>query len=65
MAILVEPNMDILEYNNRKAIDLAQQLGRPLTAKEYASFKISGTKHRLPKIYNLVFKKNTYCLERN
>jgi hypothetical protein len=38
--ILVKTNPDILKYDNRKAIELSQILGRPLTAKEYESLKI-------------------------
>jgi len=38
--ILVETNPDILKYDNRKAIELAQTLGRPLTAGEYEKLKI-------------------------
>jgi len=38
--ILVNTNLDILKYDNRKAIELAQTLGRPLTAKEYETLKI-------------------------
>ena len=38
--ILVETNTDILKYDNRKAIELAQSLGRPLTFVEYEKLKI-------------------------
>ena len=38
--ILVDTNPDILKYDNRKAIELAQTLGRPLTASEYERLKI-------------------------
>jgi hypothetical protein len=38
--ILVDTNPDILKYDNRKAIELAQTLGRPLTLKEYETLKI-------------------------
>ena len=38
--ILVNTNPDILKYDNRKAIELAQTLGRPLTASEYDKLKI-------------------------
>jgi len=38
--ILVNTNLDILKYDNRKAIELAQTLGRPLTSKEYETLKI-------------------------
>ena len=38
--ILVNTNLDILKYDNRKAIELAQTLGRPLTSKEYKTLKI-------------------------
>jgi len=38
--ILVNTNPDILKYNNRKAIELAQTLGRPLTSKEYETLRI-------------------------
>jgi hypothetical protein len=38
--ILVNTNPDILKYDNRKAIELAQTLGRPLTFKEYETLKI-------------------------
>ncbi|MDR0315813.1 MAG: hypothetical protein LBH97_02810 [Treponema sp.] len=38
--ILVNTNTDILKYDNRKAIELAQTLGRPLTFDEYESLKI-------------------------
>jgi len=45
--ILVNTNPDILKYDNRKAIELAQTLGRPLTFNEYKSLKIKKTvKHR-------------------
>jgi hypothetical protein len=38
--ILVNTNPDILKYDNRKAIELAQTLGRSLTSKEYEMLKI-------------------------
>jgi len=38
--ILVNTNPDILKYDNRKAIELAQTLGRPLTPGEYERLKI-------------------------
>ena len=38
--ILVNTNPDILKYDNRKAIELAQTLGRPLTSIEYETLKI-------------------------
>jgi len=38
--ILVNTNIDILKYDNRKAIELAQTLGRPLTNSEYETLKI-------------------------
>jgi hypothetical protein len=38
--ILVNPNPDILKYDNRKAIELAQTLRRPLTGREYETLKI-------------------------
>ena len=41
--ILVNTNTDILKYDNRKAIELAQTLGRPLTFSEYESLKIKKT----------------------
>ena len=41
--ILVNTNPDILKYDNRKAIELAQTLGRPLTSSEYESLKIKKT----------------------
>jgi len=37
---LVNTNPDILKYDNRKAIELAQTLGRPLTSGEYEKLKI-------------------------
>ena len=41
--ILVNTNTDILKYDNRKAIELSQTLGRPLTSGEYESLKIKKT----------------------
>ena len=38
--ILVNTPADILKYDNRKAIELSQTLGRPLTRKEYELLKI-------------------------
>jgi hypothetical protein len=38
--MLVNTSPDILKYDNRKAIELAQTLGRPLTASEYETLKI-------------------------
>jgi hypothetical protein len=38
--ILVHTNPTILQYDNRKAIELSQTLGRPLTASEYETLKI-------------------------
>jgi len=38
--IIVKTNPDILKYDNRKAIELAQTLGRPLTSSEYETLKI-------------------------
>lgn len=37
--ILVNTNPDILQYDNRKAIELSQTLGRPLTKSEYETLK--------------------------
>jgi hypothetical protein len=37
---LVNTNPDILKYDNRKAIELAQTLRRPLTSSEYETLKI-------------------------
>ena len=42
--ILVNTNPDIVKYDNRKAIELAQTLGRPLTYSEYKTLKIKGQK---------------------
>jgi hypothetical protein len=48
--ILVDTNPDILKYDNRKAIELAQTLKRPLTSHEYETLKIKKTpKTNLPK----------------
>jgi hypothetical protein len=48
--ILVDTNPDILKYDNRKAIELAQTLKRPLTSREYESLKIKRQpKAKLPK----------------
>jgi len=41
--IMVDTSSDILKYDNRKAIELAQTLGRPLTASEYETLKIKKT----------------------
>jgi len=41
--ILVNTNPDILKYDNRKAIELAQTLGRPLASSEYESLRIKKT----------------------
>jgi hypothetical protein len=41
--ILVNTNPDILKYDNRKAIELAQTLGRPLTSDEYEKLKLRNT----------------------
>ena len=38
--IMVDTSSDILKYDNRKAIELAQTLGRPLTSSEYETLKI-------------------------
>jgi hypothetical protein len=38
--VLVNTNPDILKYKNRKAIELAQTLGRPLTGSEYETLRI-------------------------
>ena len=38
--VLVNTNPDILKYDNRKAIELAQTLGRPLTSSEYEILRI-------------------------
>ena len=37
----INSNPDILKYDNRKAIELAQTLGRPLTSSEYKRLKIN------------------------
>ena len=37
--LLVETKPEILKYDNRKAIELAQTLGRPLTASEYKKIR--------------------------
>jgi len=49
--ILVNTNPDILKYDNRKAIELSQTLGRPLTSSEYEALKIR--KVAKPKKLNL------------
>jgi hypothetical protein len=41
--IMVNTNLDILKYDNRKAIELSQTLGRPLTLKEYKTLIIKKT----------------------
>ena len=41
--IMVNTNPDIVKYDNRKAIELAQTLGRPLTSIEYEKLKIKRT----------------------
>ena len=38
--ILEKTSPDILKYDNRKAIELAQTLGRPLTSSEYETLII-------------------------
>jgi len=52
--ILVNTNPDILRYDNRKAIELAQTLGRPLTRSEYETLKIKKTS----KLKKQIHKKN-------
>ena len=52
--ILVNTNPTILKYDNRKAIELAQTLGRPLTSSEYETLKIKET----PKPKKIKFSKN-------
>jgi len=52
--ILVNTNLNILKYDNRKAIELAQTLGRPLTSSEYERLKIK--KAIKPKKLELVKK---------
>ena len=42
---LVNTNPNILKYDNRKAIELAQTLGRPLTSSEYETLKFK-KKHK-------------------
>ena len=51
--ILINTNPDILNYDNRKAIELAQTLGRPLTSSEYETLKIK----KKPKPHNLNLSK--------
>ena len=51
--ILVDTAPNILKYDNRKAIELAQTLGRPLTSSEYEKLKI----HKPVKLGNLGLKK--------
>jgi hypothetical protein len=53
--ILVRSKKDILQYDNRKAIELAQNLGRPLTTKEYQSLKIKTVNSGKPR--KLIYKK--------
>jgi len=53
--ILVNTNSDVLKYDNRKAIELAQTLGRPLTCSEYETLKIKKT----AKAKKLVISKKT------
>ncbi|MCL2230252.1 MAG: hypothetical protein FWC01_04095 [Treponema sp.] len=48
---LIKTNPDILKYDNRKAIELAQTLGRPLTSSEYEKLKIKKTFK--PKIFTI------------
>ncbi|GBR73060.1 hypothetical protein NO1_0512 [Candidatus Termititenax aidoneus] len=57
---LVKSKRNISSHDNRKAIELSQKLGRPLTAKEYSSLKIQNAGVREPR--NLIFKKNAYSL---
>ena len=40
---MVNTNPDILNFDNRKAIELAQTLGRPLTLSEYEILKLKKT----------------------
>ena len=56
--ILVNSNQDLLKYDNRKAIELTQKLGRPLTTEEYKALRIK--KVKTPR--NLIFKNNAYLL---
>ena len=49
--ILVNTSPGILRYDNRKAIELAQTLGRPLASSEYEKLKIKKTSK--PKKLNL------------
>jgi hypothetical protein len=55
--ILVKTKKNISNYDNRKAIELSQQLGRPLTAQEYKSMKLTTHPSR-----KLIFKNNSYRL---
>jgi len=50
--IMVNTNPDILKYDNRKAIELAQTLGRPLTSSEYEKLKIKKSVKSLNLIMN-------------
>jgi hypothetical protein len=47
--ILVKTSPDILKYDNRKAIELAQTLRRPLTSSEYETLKIKVFTPKSPK----------------
>ena len=51
--ILVNTNPSILKYDNRKAIELAQTLGRPLTSSEYETLKIK--KKQKPHTLNISY----------
>jgi hypothetical protein len=44
--ILVNTKSDILKYDNRKAIEMAQTLGKPLTSSEYESLLVRSYRHR-------------------
>jgi hypothetical protein len=58
--ILINSAKNILKYDNRKAIELAQKLGRPLTAGEYKSLKAGKIKPAKPR--KLIFKNKEYAL---
>jgi hypothetical protein len=57
--ILVHTKKNILNYDNRKAIELSQQLGRPLNAREYKTLKLTTNQPQ-----KLIFKNKAYFLKK-
>jgi hypothetical protein len=60
--VLAIPDLDMLNYDNRAAIELSKSLGRPLTKKEYEKFRFSNIR-TFPVTKKLKFKNEHFFVD--